>query len=240
MALRRDDIGFGGYTLLQDDEAFCYGVDAVLLADLACASESDRIMDLGTGNGAVPLIMHARYKPREIIGLEAQRSAFELAQTNAADNLLEGSVKFVNMDVLDVRSEFPAESFSVVTCNPPYTEKGRGIAPDCSGRYLARHETSASLFDFVSAAAWLLPTGGRFCMVHRPSRLADIFECCRENGLEPKKLRMVAPHAGEAANIVLIECVKGAGKELKLLPELILREPDGSYTRETEKIYCRL
>ena len=240
MALRRDDIGFGGYTLLQDDEAFCYGVDAVLLADMAAASEKDRVMDLGTGNGIVPLIMHARYSPREIIGLEAQKSAFELAQMNAADNHIEECVKFVNLDVLDVRSRFEPESFTLVTSNPPYTEKGRGIPGANSSVYMARHETTASLADFVSAAAWLLSEGGRFCMVHRPSRLADIIQSCRENRLEPKKLRMVAPHAGEAANIVLIECVKGGGKELKVLPELILRNSDGSYTQETEKVYCRL
>ena len=239
MALRRDDIGFGGYSLLQDDEAFCYGVDAVLLADLAHARQSDRVMDLCTGNGVIPLIIYAKYRPKSISGIEIQKSAYELAVKNAADNGLSEKISFFNMDALDVKKRFAAESFSLVCCNPPYTEKGHGIPGANESIHIARHETSAALSDFTAAAAWLLPNGGRFCMVHRPSRLADIMQCCREQGLEPKTLRMVAPHRGAAANIVLVECVKGGGRELKVLPELIVRNPDGSFTDEIEEIYCR-
>ncbi len=239
MALRRDDIGFGGYTLLQDDSAFCYGVDAVLLADLARCGPADRVMDLGTGNGIVPLIIHARYTPASITGLEVQNSVFELALANVSHNELSDRIKIVKSDVLDVRRLFPAESFTVVTCNPPYTEKGRGIPGSNPVQFTARHETTAAFSDFAAAASWLLPKGGRFCVVHRPSRLADIFESCRACGMEPKALRMVVPHAGEEANIVLVEAVKGAGKELKVLPELVVRSADGSYTDEIEKIYCR-
>jgi len=239
MALRRDDTGFGGYSLLQDDSLFCYGIDAVLLADFSRCGNADRVMDLGTGNAIVPLIMYAKYTPAEIVGVEVQNSSFQLALTNVSDNRLSEKIKVRKMDVLDVQKEFPAESFSVVTCNPPYTEKGRGIPGQNPAKFIARHETSASLSDFVSAAAWLLPKGGRLYMVHRPSRLTDIFCICRSFGLEPKTLRMVVPHAGGPANMVLLECVKGAGRELKILPELAVRKDDGSYTDEIEEIYGR-
>lgn len=238
MAVRKDEIGFGGYVLYQDDEGFCYGVDAVLLADFSLAGASDRVIDLGTGTGVVPLIIEAKYSPKEIVGVEKQSGSYELALRNASENGLEGKISFVNADVKDIRDCFEAESFDIVTSNPPYMEGGRGPVSPNRKKYDARTETSAGLEDFISAAAYLLKKGGRFCMVHRPSRLADIIEYSRKYKLEPKRLRMVAPHKGENANIVLIELVKGAGKELTVLPELAVRSEDG-YTEEIEKIYQR-
>jgi len=238
MAIRKDEIGFGGYVLYQDDEGFCYGVDAVLLADFSMTAASDRVIDLGTGTGIVPLIINAKYSPKEIIGVEKQRESYELALKNVRENHLEGQVSFMNLDVVDIMDHFPAESFDLVTTNPPYMEGGRGPVSPNRKKYDARTETSANLEDFISAASYLLKKGGRFCMVHRPSRLADIIDYSRKYKLEPKKLRMVAPHKGENANIVLVEMVKGGGKELTVLPELIVRTENG-YTEEIERIYQR-
>ncbi len=239
MALRTDEIGFGGFQLLQDTDSFCYGVDAVLLADTAVCGSNERVCDLGSGNGIVPLIIEAKYAPAEIVGVEFQTMLYQLAVQNAKINKVDQKLHFVNCDVLKVFDYLEPESFDLVSCNPPYMEKGRGSVNPCGALQLARHESSAALSDFIEAAARLLKSGGRFCLIHRPARLVDIFSLCRDNGLEPKVLRPVCPHAGESPNLALVTAVKGAGRELKFLPSLAVRHADGSFTEELLQIYKR-
>lgn len=236
---RIDSIGFGGYQLIQDQNQFCYGVDAVLLADFAAAKEEDCIVDLGTGTGVIPLILYHKSKAQNIIGLEKQQAAFELAQKNATLNGLSHVIRFVHSDVLHVENHFDKGAFSLVVTNPPYMEKGSGpINPQCAKK-MARHETTAGIGDFVQAAQYLLATKGRFCMVHRPSRLVDIMTACRQHQLEPKRIRFVAPEPGESPNIVLIQCTKDGGKELIVEPTLFVRNQKGNYSAELNRIYER-
>lgn len=237
MARRIDEIGFGGYTIVQDSDGFSYGVDAVLLSHFSKARETDRVLDLGSGNGIVPLIINAKYNPAEIKGIELQLSAYLLAEENAEMNGLKEKLSFICGDVKSIKDLVEAESFDLVSCNPPYFEKGKGPKCDSDAKHIARHETTADLGDFLAAAAFSLKKNGRLCMVHRPSRLGDLIEFGRANGLEPKTMQMVVPHKGEQPNIMLMEFVKGGGKELKVLPELAVRNSDGTYTQELSEIY---
>lgn len=219
---RVDDIGFGGYKLIQDSDLYCYGTDAVLLSRFCNAYHKDNVLDLCTGNGVIPLIIDALYKPQSITGIEIQLASYLLAEENAKENHVDDKIKFICGDVKNISELCTKESFDLVTMNPPYFEAGNNIECDNDAMHIARHETVAKLSDFIEAASYALKQNGRLCMVHRPSRLPDIFEILRKNNLEPKRLQMIAPHTGEAANIALIEAVKGAGKELKILPEIIL------------------
>lgn len=222
MPRRIDDIGFGGYKLIQDSDLYCYGTDAVLLSKFCNALNKDNVLDICTGNGVIPLIVNALYNPKSITGLEIQLASYLLAEENAKENGLTEKIKFVCGDAKNIKDLFAPESFDLVTCNPPYFVSGNSIECDNSAMHIARHETSAKLEDFMAAASYVLRKGGRLCMVHRPSRLPDLFEYSRKNGLEPKRLQMIAPKAGQGANIALIEFAKGGGKELKILPEIIL------------------
>ena len=239
MSVRVDDTGFEGIKLLQDTDAFCYGVDAVLLADFAKAGAGDEVLDLCSGNGAVAFILYAKYHPAKVFGLELQKDAAELAEKSAELNGLSDRVSFICGDALDIRKYFGPGSFAAVTCNPPYFEDGRGVSCGADPKHLARHESTAGLEDFFSAAQYVLKGGGSLYIVHRPERLADLMELSRKHGLEPKTMRMVVPSAGEAARQVLLQFVKGAGKQLTVLPELAVREKDGRFTDEIEKIYGR-
>ena len=239
MPLRIDDTGFEGIRLIQDTDAFCYGVDAVLLADFAKAGQDDEVLDLCSGNGAVAFIMHAKYHPARIVGLELQNSAAELAQKSSRLNGLEEKISFICADALDITDHISPGSFSVAVCNPPYFEDGRGVSCSLSPKHLARHESTAGLEDFFKAAAYALRPGGSLYMVHRPERLADLMELSRRHGLEPKTMRMVVPCKGLAARQVLLQFIKGAGKQLAVLPELAVREKDGKFTEEIDRIYGR-
>ena len=240
MAIRADDIGFGGLTLLQDTEAFSYGIDAVLAADHCRAAASEHILDLGSGNGAIPFILYGKYAPASVTGIEVQESMVRLARESVRLNGLDERLFFLQGDVLRIRDLVSGDAFDAVTCNPPYAEAGRGPVSGNSASYIARHETTASFSDFAKAAAYALRPGGRFVVVHRPSRLPDLFACCRANGLEPKRMRLVIPRPGAAPNIVLLTAVKGGGKELTVEPSLCVRNADGSYTQELQEIYNRI
>ena len=239
MAIRTDDIGFGGYKLMQDTDAFCYGVDAVLLADFAKAQEMDQVLDLCCGNGAVSLIMEALYSPAGITGLELQKDTADLAERNMELNGLVSKCRIICGDAKDAEKLFGSGSFSLVVCNPPYFEAGRGVISEADTKRLARHESTAGLEDFMKASAYVLKKGGRLCLVHRPDRLADIMSFARQYGLEPKIMRIVVPHRGEAPNLVLLQFVKGGGKELKIIPELAVRTENGGFTEEIDRIYRR-
>lgn len=249
---RIENTGFGNIKLIQDPDQFCYGVDAVILADFANSLCNDyiRAVDLGTGNGIIPFILSHKNSEANITGIEVQNSAAEMARRSCEMNGLEDKIRFLVADVLDVaddkldkeiKNKFDLQNGTVdmVTCNPPYFVKGGAIPSSSKAKFIARHETSAQVEDFIKAANKLLRRKGHFFMVHRPSRLADIMYYCRKHGLEPKDMRMVVPKPGEAANIVLIHCIKGGGRELNVMKELAVYDEDERYSEEIERIYER-
>lgn len=251
---RTDEIGFGGLTLIQEPGEFCFGVDAVILADFAAKNASSfkssgelTAVDLGTGTGIIPLILTAKTGWKKIGAVEIQDGSFDRLKRNVEANGLKTRVVPIQGDVKEIlkkiRSKEPSEWTSirntvrVVTSNPPYTSGGGGIPNNNSAKYIARHETTADLEDFMQLAAELLAPGGDLFMVHRPSRLADL--CCagRQFGLEPKKLQFICPKPGRAPNIILMHFIKGAGKELRVLDPLTVHSEDGGYTSELLKCY---
>ena len=239
MAVRTDEIGFGGIKLLQDTEAFCYGVDSVLAADMCRVKHSDRVLDLCSGNGVISLIVYALYFPEHITGLEILKDAVDLAAQSAQLNGLSDRLDFICGDAARIEEYIRPLSFDAVVCNPPYFERGRGVSCDTAAKGSARHESSAGIADFFRAAAYALKAGGSLYLVHRPQRLADIMESARKTGLEPKQLRMVCPHPGDAPNLLLLKCVKGGGNELTVLPSIAVRNRDGGFTEEIDRIYRR-
>lgn len=235
---RMDQIGFSDLQLIQKPDEFCYGVDAVILAEFASRKKANKIIDLGTGTGIIPLIMSHKTDAAELYGIEYQKDSFDRAQRNAKVNHLEDRVKFINANVAEF---FELQEWAdVVTSNPPYMQSKSGITNGNDAKTIARHEVIGSLEDFIKCASRTLKNKGDFYMVHRPSRLVDIFFLCRKYRLEPKELRFVAPRLNETANIVLIHCVKNGGAELKILDNLYVYKEQGVYSDEIQKIYERI
>lgn len=239
MAERVDEIGFGGLKLIQDTEMFCYGVDAVLLAHFASAEPHEKVIDLGTNNGVIPLLMSRMSSAAHIVGVEMQERACRLAERNARANGLEKKIRICHTDILDLPEYFSAGSFDCVVTNPPYQASGTGIPNEFGSLTAARHETTASLQDFIEKAAWLLADRGYFYMIHRPARIVDICEACRKYRLEPKFMRFIAPRPGKRPNLLLIQCRKNGGRELKILDPLYVYGEGNGYSDEILRIYGR-
>ena len=238
---RIDDIGFGGLRLVQDSNCFCYGTDAILLAymlwrDQSIAERLKRIVDLGCGNGIVPLILSAR-TDASIAGVEVQKEAIELACETVELNKLADRVEIIKGNIRNIQELLPAASADAVTTNPPYTEAGRGLVSANTVKAIARQEIEGTLADFLEAAEYLLKPGGHLYMVHRPARLADLIEKMRALKLEPKEMQLVSGKRGDSPNIILLHAVKGGKNELKVLPELTVRNDDGSFTEEMKAAY---
>jgi tRNA1Val (adenine37-N6)-methyltransferase len=241
-AERTDCIGFGDLRLIQQPEDFCYGVDAVILSDFAAVGQKSAksIMDLGTGNGIIPLILSHKTDAKKIYGVELQEKAFDIACRNVAQNGLEDRITMIHGDVRKIGDNIRPEltgTLDMVVSNPPYMANQSGLTNLNDAKTIARHETVGTLADFLKTSARLLKSKGHLYMVHRPNRMVDLFCLAREEGLEPKELRLVSPRDGEIPNILLVHFVKGGGKDLKILPPLAVYKANGEYTSEILAIY---
>ncbi|PKM84209.1 MAG: SAM-dependent methyltransferase [Firmicutes bacterium HGW-Firmicutes-11] len=236
---RLDATGFGTVTIIQKPTEFCYGIDAVLLADFASGKPAKRIADLGTGNGILPLLLSYKFPKARLVGLEIQEEAGSRATRSVACNQLEDRITILHGDVRDGLSLLPPGEFDAVIANPPYNNGFSGIPGENDALKLARHEITGGLSDFIRTASGLLRSKGHFYMIHRPSRLVDIFCLCREHRLEPKRIRLIAPRQGKPPNLVLVHCCKDGGIELRIEDTLYVHKSEGGYTREIEEIYER-
>lgn len=234
---RLDDLHRNGYKIIQNPKMFCFGMDAVLLGSFAKASTEDKVLDMGSGNGVIPLLVEGRYSPASVTGLEIQEVNVDMSSRSVKLNGLEDKIDIIQGDIKEADCLLPLSSFDLITCNPPYMDEGKGLKNDLSAKTIARHEVLCTLEDVIRSASRLVKVGGKFCMVHRPHRLVDIICLLRQYKMEPKRLRMVHAKEGAEANMVLIESVRQGKPWLKVEQPLIIYKEDQTYTDEVMKLY---
>ena len=234
---RIDDLQRNGYRIIQKKKGFCFGMDAVLLSGFAQVKEGEVAVDLGTGTGIIPILLEAKTKGKHFTGLEIQEEVAEMAGRSVRLNQLENRVDIVRGDIKEASRLFGKASFDVVTSNPPYMNDNHGLKNPELPKAIARHEVFCTLDDVCREASLLLKSGGRFYMVHRPHRLAEIIPALKTYKLEPKRMKLVHPFVDKEANMVLIEAVRGGRSMMKVeAPIIVYREP-GVYTREIYDVY---
>ena len=234
---RVDDLHRKGYVIIQDPKRFCFGIDAVILSGFAEVKKGEKVMDLCTGTGIIPILLEAKTEGSHFTGLEIQAESAEMAGRSVLLNDLGDKVKIDQGDVRNTEELYRASSFDVVTVNPPYMNDGGGLKNEFSPKTIARHEVLCSLDDVVKASRRLLVPQGRLYMVHRPHRLTDIMVALRNCRLEPKRLRFVDSYWDREPVMVLVEAVSNGKPMVKVMPPLIIYNKDGSYTDEIMKIY---
>ena len=233
---RIDSLGVRGWQVIQSEAAFRFSLDAVLLAHFANVKVRDSAVDLGSGTGAVALFLLSRGVSR-VSGLDNNSQLVAMATRTAVLNGLADRLEFVGGDVKAIRSCFSAGAYDLVTTNPPYRPPASGRISPVSAVAQARHELTAGLPDFVSAAAFLLRNRGRLAMIHLPERLTDICIALRNAGLEPKRMRFVHPFHDRPPKMVLVEAVKGVKPGLAVMPPLSVYQSPGEYCREILEYY---
>lgn len=234
---RIDDLERNGYRIIQNEKKFCFGMDAVLLSGFAQVREGEIAIDLGAGTGIIPILLEAKTEGKHFTGLEIQEEVADMASRSVRLNHLEDRVEIVRGDIKEASQLFGRASFDVVTSNPPYMNDQHGLKNPDLPKAIARHEVLCTLDDVCREAAALLKPGGRFYMVHRPHRLAEIITALKTYKLEPKRMKMVHPFIDKEANMVLIESVRGGRSMIKVEAPIIVYQAPGVYTEEIYTIY---
>ena len=216
-----------------------FGTDAVLLASFAEPRRVDHAVDLCSGGGIIPLLWLDGDAPADVTGVEIQPECCALAERSIAANGDRARFRMIQGDLRRVEEWLPRERYTLVTCNPPYFAVGSGFDSKTEQRRIARSEELCNSGDVCRAARYLLQYGGRLCVCQRPERLTDVICAMRENGIEPKRLRLVQQREDSVPWLALLEGRRGGRPGLKCLPTLTVEGSDGKYTSQMKEIYGR-
>jgi tRNA1Val (adenine37-N6)-methyltransferase len=230
-----DTLFDGRLKIRQKKEGYRFSIDALLLSHFAEPRPKDRVIDLGTGCGVIPLILIFRRKAEAVIGVEVQPSLAELARQNVSLNRFSSKIEIWERDFKDLAGE--RGIFDCVLCNPPYRRMGSGRVNPQEEKALARHEINATLEDVLRAAHHLLKNKGRFCSIYPASRTADLFQGLRRFHLEPKRVQFVHSRSQEDARLVLMEALKEGKTQIKVLSPFILYDSQNQYTVQGRELF---
>ena len=236
---RLDDLQCNGLYLIQDPDKFCFGIDAVLLSNFVKVKKNGHVVDLCTGSGIVPILLSAKTGAKKITGIEIQSDIADMARRSVSYNKLDEKRDIISDDISNALKYINNCSVDSVCVNPPYMKDTTAIKNPDLPMAIARHELLTDLETVINIASKLLKESGKFFMVHRPSRLSEIFASMRQNRIEPKRLRFIHPYIESKANLVLIEGAKGSGVWMDVEPPLVVYKDKNVYTDEVLKIYGR-
>ena len=222
---RLDDLQLSGYYIIQDPKRFCFGIDAVMLTDFAKVKQGEKVLDLGTGTGVIPILLSAKTKGEHFTGLEIQPESADMARRSVAYNRLEEKVDIITGDIKEAATLFGTASFDVITTNPPYMLNAHGLKNEADAKTIARHEILCTLDDILRESSRLLKDSkGRFCMIHKPFRLAEIMTKMCQYKIEPKRIQFVHPYVHKEPTMVLIEGLKGGKSRVTVEPPIVMYE----------------
>ena len=234
-----DFLNYSDMKIIQRNDYLNFSIDSVLISNFLTVNKGRKnIMDLGTGNGVIPMLLSKRTNAK-IVGIEIQDTSVDLACRNIILNKLESQVEIVKGDIKNIQSEFTDQSFDAVITNPPFFKftGDKNQLNNLDQLTYARHEILINLEDIIKAGSYLLKFRGNFTMVHRADRLIDILELMKRYKIEPKRIRFCHTTRNKGAKIILIEGLKGAEPGLVIQPPLYINNDDGSYTEEVLEMF---
>lgn len=226
------------YYIYQDDEFFKFSLDSVLLVNFVTLNlRCKKLIDLACGNAPMAMILSLKCKA-DIYGIELQKCIYDLGVESLMENNLSDRIKLINGDVRNIGNYFSSDSFDTVVCNPPYfVDNDKNMINDNDVKAIARHEITLNIDDVLKASKYLLKSGGNLAIVHRTDRFIEIIMKFREYGFEPKKVQFIYPKVNKNSDLFLLEAVKNGKVGLKVLPNLIIHNEDGSYKDNIRELF---
>ena len=235
--LTEDTFFNGRIKVLQHREGYRFSIDAVLLAAFSAPEAEDRIVDLGTGCGIIPLILGYRHPAVSITGIEVQPELASLAAQNVEANGMKERLTIIRTDMRSLSIQAVSGPVDLVISNPPYRKGRSGRVNPHPQRAVARHEILATLQDVAGAAARLLGIGGRFAIVYPAERITDLLTNLRSAGIEPKHIQTVHAKSQDPARLVLVSGIKGGGPGATVHEPLVIYRPNGTYTDRVQAMF---
>ncbi|MFQ8704870.1 MAG: tRNA1(Val) (adenine(37)-N6)-methyltransferase [Thomasclavelia sp.] len=229
-------LAYNNLQIIQRKDMFNFSLDTVLLANF-CTITKDvkKIVDFGTNNAAIPLLLSNRTS-KDIIGIEIQKEAVELAKKNIILNKLDNQIEIIHADINEYVKN--ASKVGLVICNPPFFKVDEeSNLNENEFLTIARHEIKIDLEKIIKSASVILDNRGRFSMVHRPDRMIEILNLMQKYEIEPKRMRFVYPKIGRESNVLLVEGMYKGKKGLRIEPPLYAHNEDGSYSNEVRKMF---
>lgn len=238
MKVRNRLLNFGDNIIYQDDEWFTFSLDSVLLSNFVSIKFTDKkILDMACGNAPIPMLLTFRTKAT-IYGIDIQKEVIDLGIESVVENKMDKQISLEVLDINNVEDRFSAESFDVITCNPPYFKYSNNDNINLNmNKRISRHEVLVNLDTIVKKSSYLLKNGGTFAMVHRPDRLIEIIDVMEKYNIAPKKLQLCYSKNNSNCNLILIEGNKNGKSGLKILSPVIVHNADGSYSEEIRKMF---
>ena len=234
---RLDDLQRGGLRIIQRPQGFRFGTDAVLLADFAGVKKGERVADMGTGTGVLPLLLSARAEGTTFDAFEIQADVADMAARSVRLNGLERRIRVHHADCREAAKVIGHECCQLVVSNPPYTKGGAGLVSPEATRAISRSDSDCSLEEWIAACGRVLKNGGRLCCVFPAPRFLELCDAMRAARIEPKRVRFVVARESAAPKLVLTEGLKGGRPGLHVQPMLITHDAQGNFTEEMRRIY---
>lgn len=230
------DFLYGKFKIIQKKDGYRFSVDPILLAAFIELKKGSRIIDLGTGSGIIPLTLADRLEDSQIVGLEVQEAYADMAARSVKLNQREELIQIQQADIREIKTLFPPESFNIAVSNPPYLPVDTGHLNPNQDKAIARHELAGTLVDFIEAARYLIKQKGSAYFIMPAARATDLFDSLRSSKLEPRRVRFIHANEHSQAKLVMIEAIKNAKPESKILRPLFVYNLEGRYTDEVEGI----
>ncbi len=227
----------GKLTVRQERVGYRFSIDAVILAHRVRPKLGERVVDLGTGCGIVPLIAGFRHPEIQMFGIEIQKELADIADVNVRENRMEGSIRIFCRDMRTIQPAMFQGPVDIVVSNPPFRKAASGRINPNRQRAVARHEIKVTLLDVVKTASDILKRAGLFVLVYTSERLPELVHHMKSCGLEPKNVRFIHSRRGADSKLMMIEGVKQGRPGLKVGPPIIIYTEDGTYTEEVEAMF---
>lgn len=213
---RLDDLQLNGMAIISNPDLYCFTSDSVILANHVKCEGSVRIADLCTGGGIIAILLAAKTKAREIVGIELQPNMADMAERSVLLNNLSERVRILNADVKGIENTLGNGGYDIITCNPPYYKVGSGVTRECESVAIARHELQITAEEIILTASKLLKYGGKLYMIHKSERMAEIIVLLNRYSLEPKHISIISNANSKYSDTFIVEAKKGGKSGIKV------------------------
>ena len=196
-----------GQKIIVNNNLFKITNDPLLLADFCRENikKSGTLLDIGAGNGILPLLLVSNIYLTKISAVEIQKDSFDCLERNIALNSLSDKIIPYHTDINDF---FPDFEFDYIISNPPYYRKSSGSLPQSEEISIAKFEIKMSLDNLIFNIKRLLKNHGFFYIIIIPGRLNDLLKAVYFHKLNISKLTTVIHN--DKTKFILIEGKKGS------------------------------